>query len=120
MTDLRTPLLFHDDGHAIHFGGSSPFYKAWVKACEDAGLEGKWVHDLRRTGVRNLRRATKDPILSKEISGHKTMAIYERYDIKDDGDLIAAAERLTEYLSAQPKQGKVVNLDDARKSKAVS
>ena len=98
---LKTPLLFHHDGHQINFGGASPFYQAWLAACAAAGVQGKLVHDLRRTGVRNLRRATGDSMIAKEISGHKTMSVFERYDLKDEDDLIRAAEQLTLYLASE-------------------
>lgn len=103
---LKTPLLFHHDGHRINFGGASPFYKAWVAACAKADLEGKLVHDLRRTAVRNLRRATGDSMIAKEISGHKTMSVFERYDLKDEDDLIQAAEQLTLYLASERARSK--------------
>lgn len=103
---LKTPLLFHHDGHQINFGGASPFYKAWLAACEEAKVDGKLVHDLRRTAVRNLRRATGDSMIAKEISGHKTMSVFERYDLKDEDDLIKAAEQLTLYLASEKARTK--------------
>jgi integrase len=46
------PFVFHRDGEGIQ-----SFAKAWNTACQKAGYPGKLVHDLRRTGVRNLIRA---------------------------------------------------------------
>ena len=31
--------------------------KAWRTACKDAGLPGRYLHDMRRSAVRNLERA---------------------------------------------------------------
>ena len=72
------PHVFHRDGEPIKC-----FRKAWVGACEDAGVPGRIFHDLRRTAVRNVERA-----------GHKTEAVYRRYAIVSDADLREAAQKL--------------------------
>jgi integrase len=111
--DLRTPRLFHDEGHQINFGGASPFTKAWTDACVAAELPGRLVHDLRRTAIRNLLRGGNDPITVMNISGHRGMSVLERYDMRGEADLIAAAEKLATYLDSQigkPKAPKVTKL----------
>jgi len=71
------------------------FRKRWTKACAAAGVPGLLVHDLRRSGIRNMvRRGVHDHVAMK-ISGHKTRSVFQRYDIVDDKDLQAAAEKLT-------------------------
>jgi len=44
-------------------------------------------HDLRRTGVRNLRRLGVSEIIAMKISGHRTSAMFRCYDINDESDL---------------------------------
>ena len=86
------PWVFFRKGKPIR-----RFEGAWEKACKAAGLvneNGKPVpifHDLRRTGVRNL------------VSGHKTRAVFDRYDIVSEADLQAAAVRLDEYIGQVAK-----------------
>jgi hypothetical protein len=38
------------------------------------------------------------------ISGHRTRAIFDRYNIVSEDDLRAAMEKTNAYLSAAPKQ----------------
>jgi integrase len=66
--------------------------KQWDRACEKAGLQGYIFHDLRRTGVRNLIRAGVPQTVAMAISGHKSDAVFRRYDIVDPRDLKKAME----------------------------
>ena len=51
--------------------------------------------------MRNLRRAGVSETVAREISGHKTAAVFERYNITDFEDLRDAAARLEKYLGGQ-------------------
>jgi len=83
--------VFHRNGRPI---GS--FRKAWAKACTDAKVPGRLVHDLRRTAVRNMVRAGVPQNVVMAIAGHKTDAMFRRYDIVDEKDLAAAMRKLAE------------------------
>jgi integrase len=83
------------------------FRKAWMSACVKAGL-GQWgdedrkfetysgllVHDLRRSAVRNLRKAGIPESVIMKISGHRTREVFERYNIVDTTDVHHAMNRL--------------------------
>jgi integrase len=70
------------------------FRKSWKTVCERAGVPGLLFHDLRRSGVRNLRRLGVQESVAMRISGHKTRSVFERYNIIDEADLTEAARRL--------------------------
>ena len=63
---------------------------------------------MRRSAVCNLRRAENDEHDCMEISGHKTRAIFDRYDIIDEDDQRRTLERQQEYKRQQIEQGRKV------------
>jgi len=83
------PWVFHRDGERIR-----DFRRAWETACKRAGCPGRLVHDFRRTAVRNTVRAGVPERVAMELSGHKTRAVFERYNIVSEGDLLDAARKL--------------------------
>jgi integrase len=70
------------------------FAKVWTKACQNAQVPGRILHDFRRTAVRNLERAGVPRSVAMKLTGHKTESVYRRYAIVSDADLREATQRL--------------------------
>jgi len=86
--------VFHHQGKPIKDTRGS-----WERACKEAGLPGKLLHDFRRTAVRNLVRAGVPERVAMTITGHKTRHVFERYNIVSAGDLEDAARRIDTLIA---------------------
>jgi integrase len=83
------PVFTRSDGKPV-----KNFRKSWQNACVSAGVPNLKVHDLRRTGARNLRRAGVDRDIIMRIGGWKTESVFRRYNIVDEADLREATQKL--------------------------
>ena len=71
--------------------------KAWFAATKAAKMPDLLFHDLRRSGVRNMRRAGVTESVAMKISGHRTSHTFRRYDITSEEDLKDATKKLEGY-----------------------
>lgn len=108
-----SPYVFHDHGQPVR-----DFRKSWAKACVAAGVgrmlksedgeeryTGKLFHDLRRSAVRDMIRAGVPQAIAKGVSGHKTDAVFERYNIVTANDRRNAIEQTQRYRRESGEKG---------------
>jgi integrase len=88
------PRVFRRDGVTV---------RAWRyalrDACRRADVPHRILHDCRRTAARNLVRAGVPERVAMLLTGHKTRAVFDRYNIVNERELLTAGERLASYLN---------------------
>ena len=69
---------------ATRFTGGSLLKEDFRNACKEAGIENFRFHDLRHVAINNWRKAGHDYFKIMKTTGHKTMAVFKRYNTVDD------------------------------------
>ena len=122
---LDCQYIFHRRGRQM-----GDFRKVWKRACQEAGLVKRIQdettgtmrtvypipHDFRRSAVRNMVRAGVNPDIARQISGHRTPAIFSRYNIISEADLRQAVKRTSDYLATLPASSNLVVLQPVQRS----
>ena len=75
------------------------FRRGFQRACKRADIKGLCFHDFRHTAITNMRKAGVNISVIMAISGHKTMAMFRRYNRIDLDDGREAMRKLESYLS---------------------
>ena len=86
-------------------GASSPSRRPLPRPWRDGGCAAtppaRFLHDCRRTAARNLIRAGVPERVAMLLTGHKSRAIFDRYNIIDEQELLTAGDQLARYLDQQ-------------------
>jgi len=91
---LDCPYVFHRNGRRIR-----DLYHAWRAAAARVGRPGLLLHDFRRSSARNLIRAGVSERVAMAVTGHKTRAIFDRYNIVSETDLREASAKVSAYVT---------------------
>ena len=109
------PHSIHDD-HVFLYKGKpiSDLRGALRKACEGAGIfygrfvkDGFIFHDLRRSFNTNMRKAGVQESVIMAITGHSRAdrAMFDRYNVVDDQDLLQAVDQLQGFIRKERGYG---------------
>jgi integrase len=66
-----------------------------------AGLDHVNIHDTRRTAIRNMTNAHINKRDAKQISGHKTDSVFDRYDIASEDGAVETGKTMRGYMQVE-------------------
>jgi integrase len=112
VIERRLKLRRLDCEHVFHRSGKAikSFRKAFKAAAKEIGYPDLLPHDMRRSAVRNFRRAGLSESEGMRLSGHRTRNVYDRYNILDDEDVKNATNKAQEHLKKEADSRKVIPL----------
>jgi integrase len=91
--------------YVLHMGGRRiegwRFNKAWNEARHAAGLDERLFHDLRRTAARNMVRGGVAEEIAMKVTGHRTRAMFSRYNIASLEDELEALRKARVYADSR-------------------
>jgi integrase len=88
---LRDDFVFRNPRTGTRWKNVNRAFKAATKL---VGLDGLWWHDLRRSFITKLDRMGERRATIMAMSGHKTEAVFKRYNIVQEADMRATVARL--------------------------
>ncbi len=89
---LGSPYVFNFRGHGLKDPKT-----AFLRACQRANISDFRFHDLRHCAVTNFRKAGVSDSTIMSISGHKTHAVFRRYDRIDREDRLDALAKVRRF-----------------------
>ena len=88
---IRSDYVFVNRRTGTHYQHVNDAFRRAVNA---AKLDGLWFHDLRRSFVTNARRQGIPESVIMRMTGHKTRAVFDRYNIVNEDDMRSAVQTL--------------------------
>jgi integrase len=89
-------------------GKPSSIYKGWNRIRTAAGLRDVRLHDLRHTYASILVNANVSLYVVKQLLGHKTLRMAQRYSHLNDKTLSNAAKLIDVAVQAALEQNKLI------------
>ena len=96
VRNIKSDIVFTYRGHPI-----KDIKEGFKSALKRADVDDFRFHDLRHTFNTNMRKAGVDQTVIMKLTGHKTLAMFSRYNTVDQDDAIQAMQKLNRLLSEQ-------------------
>ncbi len=106
-----SPYVF--PGRAGHRMDRTAIEKAWRRACIAAGVPRALIHDLRRTAIRDMRRAGVSLAVAMGAVGHRSLTVHQGYSVVARQDQEDGLARLEALRSGEPVQRRLVTIGGA-------
>jgi integrase len=107
-----SPYVF--PGRAGHRMDRTALQKAWRRACAGAGVPGRpLIHDLRRTAIRDMRRAGVPLAVAMTAVGHRSLTVHQGYSVVAREDQEDGLARLEALRSGEPVQRRLTIMGGA-------
>jgi integrase len=84
VRSLDMEKVFHRNGKPIT---KSTVREAHESVCRKAKIENFTFHDFWHTAINNWRKAGHDYFKIMAASGHRTVSVFKRYNMVDEGEL---------------------------------
>jgi len=84
IRSLDMEKVFHRNGKPIT---KSTVREAHESICKKTKIENFTFHDFRHTAINNWRKAGHDYFKIMAASGHRTISVFKRYNMVDEGEL---------------------------------
>lgn len=97
----RLGLLVRFTYHGMSLKSIKP---ALANALEETGIKDFRLHDLRHTWTTNARKAGADRTVIMRLTGHKTLAIFTRYNSVDEDDARQALQMMEGYFEGMVRE----------------
>jgi integrase len=93
-------------------------YRLFKRVCTELGIEGVWLHDMRRSFSTNARRRGSSESEVMKVTGHTTRSTFDRYNIVDEEDAREVIRRLEAGAASELARTRPESRQDAVKVRA--
>jgi integrase len=93
-------FVFHVQGRWV-----GNWTRRWRRALGACGLDGRLIHDFRRTAARDMVRAGISEAVAMSVTGHRSRSVFTRYNIADARDQAEALRAVARHRELQLAEG---------------
>jgi len=106
LTEVQGPVARPGDERILTISYES-LKAAWTRVCKRAEVYDLTLHDLRHTAATRFALRTGSIVLTKSLTGHKSLSQVERYVNTKADDVVKVMRSLTGSAPPQPRNESV-------------